>query len=70
MNWKRNRLRVLRAERRMAQRELAARLSVTQSAVSLWESGEMEPTLERKRDLARALGVPQKALVPEEAKAS
>jgi putative transcriptional regulator len=70
-NWKRNRLRVLRAERRMTQRDVADKVGVSVSQISIWENAHEEPTDVYKAKIAKALRVPLSAIEPgEEAKAS
>lgn len=53
-DWKRNRVHVLRAERRWTQTRLAAMVGVNQSMVSEWENAIVEPTDEQKKKLKRA----------------
>jgi putative transcriptional regulator len=70
-NWKRNRLRVLRAERRLTQRALADKLGVSATTLSHWENDILQPPEPMKAKMARALRVPLSAIEPgEEAKAS
>lgn len=54
-----NRLRVIRAERRITQEQVAAKTHnrITQTRISLIENG-VEPTDDEKRVIARALRVP------------
>ena len=47
----------LRKERGMTQKELAARLNVTDKAVSRWETGKGFPDIKLLENLARALDV-------------
>jgi len=47
----------LRKRRHLTQEQLAEKIDVTRQAVAKWESGESEPTLEKSRLLADALGV-------------
>lgn len=68
-DWKRNRLHVLRAERRWTQQDLAERVDRHPSTVSLWESGETEPRPKMKARIATAFGVDVSALVASEAQA-
>ena len=46
----------LRTSVGLSQSELAARLGVTQSAVSQWETGETHPTFEKMSTLTKILG--------------
>jgi putative transcriptional regulator len=62
--WKANRLRVLRAERRLSQQELAERLDISQAQFSKLERGYVEPTPAQCRQLARIFRVPVHALAP------
>ena len=50
-------IKLLRDERRLTQRELAAALGVTDKAVSKWESGRGLPDITLVEPLARELGV-------------
>lgn len=50
-----DRIRELRKEKGMTQTELAGKLSLTDKAVSKWESGEGAPNIEALADLAAAL---------------
>jgi transcriptional regulator with XRE-family HTH domain len=56
-DWKSNRLRVLRAERRLSQDELAAKLGVSQAQYSKLERGFAEPNTEQRKVLARVFKV-------------
>lgn len=51
------RLKSLREERTVSQKELAFALDVAQSAVGNWESGARQPNLDRIRQLASFFGV-------------
>jgi len=53
-----NRLRVLRAERRWSQAELAERLGVSRQTVNAIETGRYDPSLPLAFALARLFGVP------------
>jgi transcriptional regulator with XRE-family HTH domain len=57
VSWKRNRLRVLRAERRITQHKLAKRIGMSQGQYCRTERAEREPTPEELEKLARALKV-------------
>ena len=50
-------LKLLRKERGLSQRELAAEVGVTQQCISEWERGGMEPTLSYLWKLADLFGV-------------
>ena len=52
----RNRLRVLRAERRWSQAELAARLGVSRQTVNVIENEKYDPSLELAFKIARVFG--------------
>ena len=52
------RLKSLREERTVSQKELASALDVAQSAVGNWESGARQPNLDRLRKLASFFEVP------------
>lgn len=64
----RNRLRVVRAEQRVTQEQVAAKtkFKLTQTRISLIENGA-EPTDAEKRVIARALRVPIQDVFPEAA---
>ncbi|MHA6289203.1 helix-turn-helix transcriptional regulator [Maricaulis sp. CAU 1757] len=49
-----NRLRVLRAERRWSQAELAERVGVSRQAINAVETGKHDPSLTLAFDLAKA----------------
>lgn len=51
-----NKIKQLREAANMSQRELAARLRVSQVAVVNWERGIANPSWERAPELARVLG--------------
>jgi transcriptional regulator with XRE-family HTH domain len=52
-------LKDLRGQREMSQRELAAKVGVTQAYIAQLEAGEKKnPSLDVLKRLARALGVP------------
>jgi transcriptional regulator with XRE-family HTH domain len=50
-------LREARLRAGLTQRELASRAGTTQPAIARWESGEVQPSLERLRELIRACGL-------------
>jgi len=52
-----NRLRVLRAERRLTQEKVALRLGVSQATFCQIENGNREPSLKELEKLARIFGV-------------
>lgn len=60
-----NRIRTARAAAGLSQRQLAARLGVTASAVAQWEGSLYAPTVANRVDLARVLGIDFASLVPE-----
>lgn len=49
-------LKKYRAEHGLTQADLAGRLSVSQNAISQYESGKRNPPVSRIADIARALG--------------
>lgn len=57
------RLKELRLSRKMTQADLAKRMSVTQQAVGLWESGKTEPPSSAIPRLARFFNVPSDDLL-------
>ena len=52
-----NRLKVIRAERRITQFQLSLLSNITQSRLSYFENGLIEPREDEKKRLAKALGV-------------
>lgn len=56
-------IRELRKAAGLTQRELAEKVNVTQSAVSLWENGRGKPLEKWYPAIAKALGVSVKDLV-------
>lgn len=60
-----NRLRVLRAERRVSQHEVARALKCSQSRVSLLENGFAPPTDSDIKRLCRLLGVERSDIFPQ-----
>ncbi|BCJ69788.1 helix-turn-helix transcriptional regulator [Polymorphospora rubra] len=58
----RNRLPVLRAERRWSQAELADRINVSRQTVVSLENGRYEPTLKIAMRLSAVFGVPIEAI--------
>ena len=66
-----NRLRVLRAERRITQFLLAKKAGMYASQLSYIENGHIQPSDDERRALAKALGVSvQEVFPPSEAVAS
>ena len=53
----------LRRERGLTQEELARRLYITRQAVSRWECGDTEPSIDMLKLIARELDVPVTALL-------
>jgi transcriptional regulator with XRE-family HTH domain len=51
------RLRAARRDARLTQRELAAQVGATETAIANWEGGGRSPRVDRLAQLARALGV-------------
>ena len=52
-----NRLAEYRKNKSLAQRELAEILSVSTSAIAMWETGSRRPTLEKAGEIAMFFGV-------------
>ena len=52
-----NRLRVLRAERRWSQQDLAERLAVSRQSVNAIETGKYDPSLPRAFRIAELFGL-------------
>ncbi len=57
-----NRLRVLRAERRMSQAELAERVDVSRQTINAIEVGKHDPSLPLAFRIARVFGQPVEAI--------
>jgi len=62
-----NRLRVLRAERRLSQMEAAEASGISHNRYWRIENGWTEPTKEERRSLAKIFDVPVSAVFPSEA---
>lgn len=60
-----NRLRVLRAERRMTQLALGRKAHINQTRISFIENGHVEPTAAERSDLARAFSVDESQVFPD-----
>ena len=60
------RLAALRRERGMTQAELAARLGISKSAVSMYERGNREPELDLLQEMADLFGVSVSSLLGRE----
>lgn len=56
----------LRLRAGLTQAQLAKKMNVDQSCVSLWESGKTSPAKKLLRKLAKVLGVPLDELLKEE----
>lgn len=52
-----NRMRVLRAERRMSQADLSRKARINKTRISFLENGHFEPSSQEKKRIARAFGV-------------
>lgn len=65
-----NRLRVLRAERRMTQFQLAQKSRINPATVSLIENEHLSPTQEQRERLARALNTDVTDVFPPKAKST
>jgi transcriptional regulator with XRE-family HTH domain len=64
-NWKLARnIQKIRQERQITQEELAERLNASQSWLARIETGREIPNLKRLQQIARALGVKVKDLIP------
>jgi transcriptional regulator with XRE-family HTH domain len=61
-----NRLKVIRAERRLTQFKLALLSGITQSRLSYFENSLLMPTDDEKKKLAGALGMGVEEIFPEE----
>jgi len=61
-----NRLRVLRAERRWSQADLAQRLEVSRQSINAIETGKYDPSLPLAFKLARLLDTTIEAIFTEE----
>jgi len=51
-----NKIRAIREARKLSQSDFAARLGVTQKAVSLWETGSACPRADKLAEIVRVLG--------------
>lgn len=62
-NFDRHRALYLRERAKLSQAELATKVGVHQTAISLIESGKREPSFEMAEAICRALGVPDGELI-------
>jgi transcriptional regulator with XRE-family HTH domain len=62
-----NRLKEIRAARRATQFDLRIKTGFSQSNISYWERGLLQPSEDQKQKLASALGVNVKDIFPEAA---
>lgn len=53
----------LRASRSLTQRELAALINVTPSAVAMYETGDRTPSLEKAVEIAKLFQVPVESII-------
>ena len=56
-------IKTMRMSRRLSQNELAERIGVSRSAVSMWENGEREPNFDMIEALADVFNVPMSAFL-------
>jgi transcriptional regulator with XRE-family HTH domain len=61
-----NRLREVRAARRVTQFDLRIKTGFSQSLISYWERGLLHPTEDQKKKLASALGLSVREVFPQE----
>ena len=61
-----NRLREIRVIRRVTQFDLRIKTGFSQTMISYWERGLLQPTEEQKKKLACALGLDVKEVFPQE----
>ena len=59
-----NRLREKRVTRRITQLDLRIKTGFSQTMISYWERGLLEPTEDQKKQLASALGLDVKEFFP------
>jgi len=59
-----NRLREIRAARRITQFDLRIKTGFSQSIISYWERGLLQPSEEAKRKIANVLGLNAKEIFP------
>jgi transcriptional regulator with XRE-family HTH domain len=55
-------IKLLRKERGLTQKQLAEGAVVDQSTISYWEKGRQEPTAKQRKNLCNALGITQQEL--------
>ena len=61
-----NRLREIRAVRRATQFDLRIKTGFSQTMISYWERGSLQPTEDQKKKIASALGLNVKEVFPQE----
>lgn len=59
-----NRIKEVRERKGITQGQLAKLLGTTQGAVQFWENGKREPTIQRLKDIAKALDCEPWELLP------
>ena len=57
-----DRIKILRKERHLAQTQIAKALGIDQSTVSYWEKGRQEPNTIQRKKLCQFLGITQSKL--------
>ena len=70
MEVRKTKIKKLRLFINMSQKELAKKMGLSPSTVSMWEKGERSPRTDKLPDLARALGCTIDDLFREESKDS
>ncbi len=63
-----NRLKEIRAARRITQFDLRIKTGISQTMISYWERGLLQPSEDQKRKIAGALGLNSKDVFPAEGK--
>ena len=60
-----DRIKKIRSEKNITQKQVAEKLSIVQSTVAMWETNKREPDIETIKKIAAVLGVPVSEIIEE-----